>query len=103
METAKRLTIPSELKFNIKHEQRCRCLVCNHKFKVNQLQIHHIKPVTHFYRGEERQAAERENLCALCKSCHRTADHYAIHERIYLPELIEMRQDQEYILGMAAD
>jgi len=89
VETAKRLTIPSEVKFQIKHEQECRCLVCNRKFKVNKLQIHHIKPVTHFYRGEERQAARRENLMAACKECHRKLDYMALHKEVYFTEMVE--------------
>lgn len=96
-ETAKRLTIPNEIKLEIKHSQGCRCALCNRKFKINQLQIHHIQPVVHFYQGEEEQAARRENLTAVCRPCHRQLDYYALEKSIYLPEVIEMIEHQEYV------
>ena len=97
-ETAKRLTIPSEIKFEIKHSQGCRCALCNKKLKINQLQIHHIQPVVHFYQGEEKKAARRENLTAVCRPCHRFLDKQALEEKLYLPELIEMTKNKEYII-----
>lgn len=97
-EWAKRITIPQALKDEIKHEQGCRCILCGKVKPFNKLQIHHKKPVCHFLPYESKLAAKRENLCAICTGCHPTADHYALTERVYIDELIEMREDEEYVL-----
>lgn len=73
--------------------------MCGKKWKEKMLYVHHIKPVTHHERGQEREAARRENLCALCKGCHRVADHYALEKGIYLYELKDLMQQDLLMAG----
>lgn len=101
-ERAKRVTVPPEVREQIKHEQGCKCLLCHRPFKPQLLYIHHKQPVSHHKKGEGEYANRRENLCALCMGCHQTADHMALEYRIYIPET-QMLPGEEYQLPQAAD
>lgn len=102
-EKARRVPIPTETRFQIKHEQGCNCLVCGNHKKESDLFIHHVVPVSHHRRGEERSANRRENLCALCGECHSWADHMALEKGVYLNEIIDMRPGVSYPLSRTGD
>lgn len=97
-ERAKRITLSNEVRKQVKHEQACRCMLCQSQFKETDLYIHHVKPVSQFKKGEGHIANKRENLCALCGSCHSYADHMALEKQVYLDEIIDMIPNVEYSL-----
>lgn len=100
-ERARRVPIPTEVRKQIKHEQGCKCLLCQMPFNEHDLFIHHVQPVSHHPKGRGEVANRRENLCALCSECHSYADHLAFEKNVYLNELIDMKQGVEY--SLAAD
>ena len=59
---SKRLSIPEELKREVKEEALHRCAICKHL----DIEIHHIVP----YRKVKKH--EFKNLIALCPNCHRS-------------------------------
>jgi hypothetical protein len=99
---AERITVPTEMRKQIKHEQGCRCLVCGNIKKEQDLAIHHIQPVSHHSKGRGEVANRRENLCALCGDCHNWADHLALEKGVYLNELIDMNEGVYYYTSASA-
>lgn len=95
-ERARRITVPTEIRQQIKHEQGCRCLACGVIFREQDLSIHHVQPVSHHRPDRMLEANRRENLCALCGGCHDWADHMALEKGVYLNELIDMEQGVDY-------
>ncbi len=56
--------IPQYIKIKVKNRQHNRCSVCNIKFPLDKLQIHHIK-----FRSEGGNN-DIDNLTAVCSECH---------------------------------
>lgn len=95
-ERAKRVTVPVELRKQIKHEQGCRCGLCQAKFDEFDLFVHHIQPVAHHQKERGEEANRRENLIALCEPCHKYADKMAFEQNVYLNEIVDMREGVSY-------
>lgn len=89
-ERAKRQPLSAEVRRRVKHDQGCRCLVCQVKLPEKDLFIHHIQPVSHHSKDSGQIANRRENLCALCGECHSWADHMALTKKVYLNEVMEI-------------
>lgn len=98
-ERAKRVTVPPEIRQQIKHEQGCKCGYCLQQFTEHDLYIHHIKPVSKHQKGEGEKANCRHNLVAVCSDCHSELDHLALKKDIYLTDLVEMIPGIDYVLS----
>lgn len=92
---AKRVTLSVDTKKEIKHGQGCACGVCGQVLPEEKLEVHHIKPVCFFKKGEGELANQRSNLVALCHPCHEWADFMVLREGRYLNELIDLQINEE--------